>query len=155
MKTIKLKRNQEGQMVLSIGDELSVTLGDQELEQLETLVLNYFGDMTLDSYQEQAAETNTYKNNTLGTSGIFMGLSGEAGEATDKAKKEIRDHEDTAFMDENRNTKIIFELGDTLWYVSQAARRLGYSLTDVAHLNLVKVLSRAERDKIHGEGDDR
>lgn len=112
-------------------------------------------DFSLNTYQEAASTTNTYPDNVLGKSGLFMGLSGEAGEATDKAKKEIRDHIDTAFQDKDRNKAIAFELGDALWYISQAAKALGYTLSEIADLNLVKLADRAKRDQIHGEGDYR
>lgn len=111
--------------------------------------------MTLNDYQDLAIETDTYSPDTLGVSAHFHGLTGESGEAAEKAKKEIRDHSGKEFQDPERNHAIMRELGDVLWYVATTAFRLGYTLEDVAQENLDKVYSRKERGKIHGSGDDR
>lgn len=111
--------------------------------------------MELNEYQQRASVTNTYSDNTLGVSARFMGLSGEAGEATDKAKKEVRDFEDTAYKDSDRNKAIALELGDTMWYIAMCAKGIGYSLEDICKLNLDKLESRSKRGKIHGSGDYR
>lgn len=49
----------------------------------------------------------------------------------------------------------MMELGDVLWYCATLARDLGYSLQDVCQSNYDKLKSRQQRDKIHGEGDNR
>lgn len=111
--------------------------------------------MNLNEYQTKASETDTYGYDKLGIAARFMGLSGEAGEATDKAKKEIRDHMNDAFLNKERNLEIAKELGDTLWYVSQCASAIGYSLEGIAELNIEKLKSRKERNVISGSGDNR
>lgn len=50
---------------------------------------------------------------------------------------------------------IALELGDVLWYVSALAAEIGYNLSDIGDLNLQKLKSRQDRDKIHGDGDYR
>ncbi len=109
--------------------------------------------MELNHYQDQARKTARYPN--VGNNPIYptLGLSGEAGEVADKVKKVIRD-KDGIFDDETRR-KIILELGDVLWYVAQLALELGYSLDDVAEFNLSKLMSRAQRGKLGGDGDSR
>lgn len=77
-----------------------------------------------------------------------LGLSGEAGEYSEKVKKLIRDGK----LDKPLSAK---ELGDVLWYLTAAAKELGYSLTDIAEINIVKLSDRAERGKIQGNGDER
>ena len=47
------------------------------------------------------------------------------------------------------------ELGDVLWYVSQAAYELGYTLQDIAQENIFKLADRAQRKVLNGEGDER
>lgn len=47
------------------------------------------------------------------------------------------------------------ELGDILWYVSQAAYELGYTLQEVSTDNLIKLAGRAERGVLKGSGSDR
>ena len=83
----------------------------------------------------------------------MLGLVGEAGETADKIKKLIRD-KDGAVSDEDKEL-VTKELGDTLWYIASVARYLGVPLSEVASLNIDKLESRYQRDKIHGEGDKR
>ena len=50
---------------------------------------------------------------------------------------------------------MVKELGDVLWYVANLATELGVTLSDVAELNLTKLLDRQKRDVLNGSGDDR
>ena len=77
-----------------------------------------------------------------------LGLGGEAGEYSEKVKKLIRDGK----LDKPLAVK---ELGDVLWYLTRSANELGYSLVDVAEINLVKLTSRKERGVLQGSGDER
>ena len=47
------------------------------------------------------------------------------------------------------------ELGDVLWFVAHFADRFGWSLDEVAQLNLDKLADRAKRNVIIGDGDNR
>ena len=109
--------------------------------------------MDLSNYQRQARNTALYPD--LGSNPIYpaLGLCGEAGEVADKVKKVSRD-EAGVFSDERRQS-IALELGDVLWYVSQLAYELGFSLESVAQANLDKLASRAQRQVIGGSGDQR
>jgi hypothetical protein len=42
-----------------------------------------------------------------------------------------------------------------LWYVAQVASELGLELDEIAHQNLVKLLSRQRRGVLSGSGDER
>jgi len=77
-----------------------------------------------------------------------LGLAGESGEYTEKVKKLIRDGQ----LDKPLAAK---ELSDVLWYLTAAAHELGYTLTDIAEINLVKLTYRAERGVLQGNGDER
>ncbi len=77
-----------------------------------------------------------------------LGLTGESGEYSEKIKKFIRD----GVLDKRLAVK---ELGDVLWYLTASANELGYSLTDVAEINIVKLTSRQERGVLQGNGDER
>ena len=44
---------------------------------------------------------------------------------------------------------------DMLWYLSAISRYMGVEFQEVAEMNLDKLQSRFERDKIHGAGDNR
>tara|TARA_Y100001968_G_C19064404_1_gene575308 strand:- start:2 stop:331 length:330 start_codon:yes stop_codon:yes gene_type:complete len=109
--------------------------------------------MDLNQYQQQARKTASYPN--VGNNPIYptLGLCGEAGEVAEKVKKVLRDHQ--GCFDDNAKEKIKLELGDVLWYVAQLSSEIGFELQDVADANLIKLLSRAERGMISGEGDNR
>lgn len=82
-----------------------------------------------------------------------LGLTGEAGEVSDKVKKVIRDN--NGVIDDRRNREIAKEIGDVLWYCAALAHDLGYDLDTIAHMNIAKLSSRVERGVIGGEGDNR
>lgn len=106
--------------------------------------------LTLNEYQIRAKSTDLPHQPIVYPT---LGLTGEAGEVADKVKKEIRDKE-SEFSEESRQ-KIAQELGDVLWYSAILAEDLGYTLEDIAVMNLTKISSRQLRKKIHGEGDER
>jgi NTP pyrophosphatase (non-canonical NTP hydrolase) len=109
--------------------------------------------MDLDNYQHRARSTALYPDR--GTNILYptLGLCGEAGEVADKVKKVLRDH-GGHFSDGHREA-IALELGDVLWYLSQLADELGFSLEQIATANLEKLASRAARNVIAGSGDQR
>ena len=78
-----------------------------------------------------------------------MAMCGEAGEFAEKVKKAWRDQTP---LDREGAAK---ELGDVLWYVAAAARDLGYSLEDVARMNIEKFVGRRQRGTLAGAGDNR
>jgi len=78
-----------------------------------------------------------------------LGLVGEAGEVAEKVKKMIRDGTKVVPMD------IIKELGDVVFYCTALANHVGYDLTTVLEINLVKLNGRVERGTIKGSGDER
>lgn len=110
--------------------------------------------MKLNSYQNDALATivdtgDEFKNLVA----FILGLSGEAGEVSEKFKKIVRDR-DSEVTDEDKK-ELAKELGDVLWYVAVLAKELGYSLEDVAQMNIDKLFSRQERGVLSGNGDNR
>lgn len=105
--------------------------------------------MKFSEYQRKAKKTAVYpKDWPMGLYYCVMGLAGEAGEIANKVKKHWRDgvlspHD------------IADELGDVMWYVAMIAVELGVDLDHVAERNVEKLLDRAGRYKIKGEGDER
>jgi NTP pyrophosphatase (non-canonical NTP hydrolase) len=77
-----------------------------------------------------------------------LGLCGESGEVAEKVKKQVRDG---VF---NRH-EVAKELGDVLWYLTNICNDIGYSLSEIADLNIDKLQSRKKRDVIQGSGDNR
>ena len=108
--------------------------------------------MTINEYQEGALRTAIYPESRRI---IYptLGLTGEAGEVADKVKKVIRDNNDE-FTDE-RKQQIALELGDVMWYSATLAHDLGYSLDEICQMNLDKLASRMQRNKLHGSGEER
>jgi len=78
-----------------------------------------------------------------------LGLVGEAGEVAEKVKKMIRDGTKVVPMD------LIKELGDVVFYCTALANHVGYDLTTVLEINLVKLNGRVKRGTIKGSGDNR
>jgi NTP pyrophosphatase (non-canonical NTP hydrolase) len=108
--------------------------------------------MEINDYQKMALETAIYpkEQNIIYPA---LGLTGEAGEVSDKVKKVLRDS-GSVFTDEKKE-EIAMEVGDVLWYCATMARDLGYSLEDICIMNYEKLKSRQERGKLGGSGDNR
>jgi NTP pyrophosphatase (non-canonical NTP hydrolase) len=106
--------------------------------------------MDFNEYQQRANETAIYPEEYKL---IYptLGLAGEAGEVADKVKKIIRDG--LSLVEEKEG--IAKELGDVLWYIAAVARDIGYSLDDIAKMNIDKLESRKERGALQGNGDNR
>lgn len=107
--------------------------------------------MTLNEYQKHALETAIYPNPIIYPT---LGLTGEAGEVSDKVKKVIRDR-NSDFSDPTIKHAIAEEIGDVLWYCATLSHDLGYDLDEIARMNYEKLKSRQKRSKIHGSGDNR
>lgn len=108
----------------------------------------------LNEYQNLASRTAKFSPGKVnGLTYTALGLNGEAGEYAEVIKKMLRDNEGK--LNPEIQQKALLELGDTLWYLSQAARIAGFTLQQVAEANIRKLESRRERGKIHGEGDNR
>jgi NTP pyrophosphatase (non-canonical NTP hydrolase) len=108
--------------------------------------------MTLNEYQILAKKTAQYPEEYQI---IYptLGLTGEAGEVADKVKKVIRDK--GSVFSNTCNEEIAKEIGDVLWYLAMLSYDLGYSLEEIAKMNIEKLYSRKERDQIKGNGDNR
>lgn len=110
--------------------------------------------MNFNDYQKKARKTAIYP--PFGGQGWVypaLGLASEAGEAANKLKKVIRDHDGKITPEILEAVKS--ELGDVLWYVAQLSFELGLSMDDVAQANIDKLYSRKARGKLSGSGDKR
>ena len=115
--------------------------------------------MTFDEYEASALETAIYPDALLYP---VMGLMGEAGEIAEKVKKYYRDNAMSVSCEDaveeipaEVRMSIARELGDVLWYVTAIASDIGYSLEEVAYLNVEKLQDRQDRDVLTGSGDNR
>ncbi len=109
--------------------------------------------MTLKQYQKLSRKTALYPDKDHNFIYPTLGLSGEAGEVAEKIKKVIRDK--GGVMDSETKEQLKKELGDVLWYVAQLATELALTLDEIATANMQKLLSRLERNKLSGSGDNR
>lgn len=109
--------------------------------------------MTFNEYQKLSKRTAKY--GPIGHRVIYptLGLTGEAGEVAEKIKKVMRD--EGGIFTEAHRTELSKELGDVLWYIAQIASELELNMEEIARANLDKLMSRLERDKLAGNGDNR
>lgn len=123
--------------------------------------------MTLNEYQEQAMTTCMPSSNNF--SYMFLNLVGEVGEFASKVAKAIR--KDNAYIggqtevDAPNDLNITCvdintfveelkkEAGDVLWQLSGLCTVMGWSLEDVAQMNLDKLAARKAVGTIDGNGD--
>ena len=108
--------------------------------------------MEINEYQKAALTTAVYPEDKRI---IYpsLGMCGEAGEVADKVKKVIRDNNQDFTNDRKR--EIAKEIGDVLWYCATLSHDLGFSLEEVAQMNIDKLASRQRRGKLSGSGDNR
>lgn len=108
----------------------------------------------LNDYQNLAEQTAIYpgKGSIMGLVYTALGL-GEAGEVQNKVKKILRD--DNQVLTEEKRNAIAKELGGNLWYIAMCSKELGYSLEEIAQLNINELFSRKERGVLKGSGDNR
>lgn len=129
--------------------------------------------MELNEYQNKAMETCMESSNNW--SYMFLNLVGEVGELASKVAKEIRKEQveirDNEFdwvitspydprypIARERAEKmeeLQLEAGDILWQLAGLCEVMGWSLEEVAQMNLDKLASRKERGVIDGNGDNR
>lgn len=119
--------------------------------------------MELNKYQEQAMTTCMPSSENF--SYMFLNLVGEVGEFASKVAKHIR-KENLALdnnnlqgkwnLDDDTNAEINElkkEAGDILWQLSGLCTIMGWSLEDVAQMNLDKLAARKAVGTIDGNGD--
>ena len=106
-------------------------------------------------WYEDIAMDKKYKNYGVGETVVYpsLKLNGEAGEVAEKVGKVLRDK--LGIFTKEDNIEIAKELSDCLWYINATANDLGFSLQEIAQLNVEKICSRRERNVISGNGDNR
>ena len=117
--------------------------------------------MTLNEYQQQAM--STCMESCENFSYMMLNLIGEVGELASKVAKDIRkgeatiehshlSYEDFASLDRKRKEQGQ-EIGDILWMLAGLAMVYGYSLDEIAQMNLDKLAARKAAGRIVGDGD--
>lgn len=120
--------------------------------------------MKLSAYQKQAHKTSKYSDQARALMGgewnvhfarvmavgaIYAGLTEEVAEIGRMVNRQVRDHQPID------RAKLAVELGDVLWFVAELATEHGLDLDEIALTNIAKLASRAQRNVISGQGDDR
>jgi NTP pyrophosphatase (non-canonical NTP hydrolase) len=103
------------------------------------------------TYQEAAIQFAIYKSRYY----PFLGLAEEAGEVAGKIAKSLRKFGDEAAFVNLDLDDMQKELGDVLWMVAACCDELGLDMEEVMRNNINKLSSRALRNVIDGEGDNR
>ena len=121
--------------------------------------VDFMETMTFEEYQEGAMSTAIYPDELIYP---VLGLVGEAGEVAEKVKKFFRDNQFEVMCEDavaevpaETRMEIAKELSDVLWYLTAVASDIGYSLEEIAELNLTKLADRNQRGKLTGSGDNR
>ena len=109
--------------------------------------------MQMNEYQALAARTINQKLDSLQMSyHALHGLSGEVGEIHSLYQKTYQGHE---FTEEHMKK----EFGDLLWFMAEYCTAMGWTLEDVAQMNIDKLKARypegfdAEKSLHRREGD--
>jgi NTP pyrophosphatase (non-canonical NTP hydrolase) len=129
---------------------------------IEADVDDIFGipDKSMDDYHEEASEFAIYDGSLY----PLLGMLGEGGEAANKLQKMMRDrgmpagHTFEAFdeyLTEEERADLAYECGDILWFLTMFIDELGYSLSEVATMNIEKLKDRSNRGVLQGSGDHR
>ena len=132
---------------------LSMCLTTMPTKGVNILVTTANTRMQLNDYQNIAKETLLSSANTLPY--LAAGLAAEAGEVAGKYAKYLRDSDKRPSEYIKLKQDLLKELGDVLWFVAIMSNYLGYTLEEVAHLNLYKLESRQQRGTLKGSGDER
>ena len=109
--------------------------------------------MNLNEYQTLALRTARPKDAKNELFHLLLGLSGEAGEIAEKAKKIVRDKDSDFSQFDTDDLKK--ELGDVLWPIAVLADYFDIELEAIGDTNIKKLASRLERGVISGSGDNR
>lgn len=117
--------------------------------------------MTLNEYQQQAMSTCMPSCENF--SYMFLNLVGEVGELASKVAKDIRRGEASIEQShlsygrpidwEINRPRQAQEISDILWMLAGLAKVYGYTLEEIAEMNLRKLQARKQAGTIDGNGD--
>lgn len=137
----------------SDGAKRCVVISQDEVYKIRKQTIELLDELTFDKYQTHRRDTDKY-NKKEAPFCHTLGLCSEAGEVAGKVDKLYRKTHKFEPSDEQKK-EIAKELGDVLWFLVACADDIGYSLSEIAEINLDKLADRDKRDKICGEGDNR
>lgn len=98
------------------------------------------------------------RNNLYHLNKLLHDLS-KTGVQVEKFKKQLRKGEKKLpplkQLSQEEKVELAKEVGDVLWYCAQLSKCLGFKLSDIATMNVDKLVSRKARGVLHGNGDNR
>ena len=113
--------------------------------------------MDFNEYQEKCRLTDvgTAAQDCLRPGWLYyvLGIAGETGEFVEKIKKLFRDKK--GVIDDEFKQAVIKELGDVHWYSARFCDQFGIDYNEIPKYNIEKLMDRLERNKLHGDGDER
>jgi len=117
--------------------------------------------MDLNEYRDEALVTAMHPcklpddshPNMVGLLYCAAKLCGESGEVAEIIGKALRD--DDGQFDDERKTRLMYELGDVFWYLVRICDLLDLDPSIVLRMNISKLARRREEGKIGGDGSDR
>jgi len=121
-------------------------------QEAEQFLKEKYNMVDFNSYQRSASKFAIYPNQHKL---IYpaLGMAGEAGEVANKVKKLIRDGPENRPLTWRED--ISYEIGDVLWYCSELADNINYTLGMIAAQNLAKLQKRKDKGTLGGSGDKR
>jgi NTP pyrophosphatase (non-canonical NTP hydrolase) len=135
--------------------EASITVADATADVTIEEVDDEHGIMKLNTYQtftDTTAQMGERQEQVGWLVYCALKLNGEAGEVAEKVGKYVRgDFE----LDDEHKRLLGLEIGDVLWYCSQLARALDFTLEEIAQGNIDKLTDRVRRGVLRGSGDQR
>lgn len=103
--------------------------------------------MTFDEYQDTLLKLSFKNGEPVPVTVCALGLVGEAGEVADLLKKQLWHGR---FV---QPAEFARELGDVLWYVQALANLFGFSLSEIAQMNIDKLKHRYPNGFVEGGGN--
>lgn len=132
----------------------------------QKIIMETKKELTLNEYQKRAMSTCMPSCENI--SYMLLNLVGEVGEFSSKIAKHIRKGNMTiggkclpnglhtmleGELLVNADIELMKEAGDILWQLSGLCSIMGWSLDDIAKMNLDKLAARKEAGTIDGSGD--
>lgn len=115
--------------------------------------------MTLNEYQDKAM--STCMDSCDNWSYMMLNLVGEVGELASKVAKDIRKGNANIIQNDliynhpiaSEIRQQAMEISDCLWMIAGLAKVYGYTLEEIAQMNLQKLAARKQAGTIDGNGD--
>lgn len=107
--------------------------------------------IALNQYTDFAKSIWLSGNDDMGLAIATIGMAGETGEVAEKIKKNLMGNK----VADTYSNDVVKELGDVLYYLTMVAVLHGFTLADVAKVNMEKLSARVAAGTLRGNGDNR